>query len=791
MPIAPSPLRRRPCEEAQAIEKKSSAAESCRQLQWDGWAKLPDGMPEWDIRSLVEKLHGRYHQRILSLLEQHRADWQKGDDEDSAPGASRPGGLVARLVSEQLKDSGVFVYAAHPSQAEDAESEYDYTGPRWYVTCMEAAMKHYGLQGVAPPPPDCLQALLWPCKEDRRRPWLTELGWTVVPENSNPQVMHADICSSEAAHARKPGRGRYHHFVWKLDPKDVCTTNIVPGAFTEGCPEDEHYNKWTIARERALIFDSEMLHRGGQTRPGVGWSSTLTCQLCSGTGMPALRERVSTSLMWYTQPIGWQKGDAVDALLDGRWQPALVVSRSPSGSYKVIVKGEDSIRATILTDSDLRYRQASQDGANIGSHTCFQVGTRVDALFAGKWYAARISRCNADNSYRVIWLGAERSFTDGLLSDQLQMRAIKRSSSGVAAGSKGAKRAKKATTCTDSLSQACASTGDAIRHQVFSQAFAELEGGLPESWRNWDVFNFVEAYYDRFNEIIMRELTLLRDFWTPCENSGQRFGAFAAAKITARLERYGIAVYSPGDSQQEEPPYRVTGPRWYVSVTQAALDHYDGGMAPPLAADMRQAICGHPADQGKEVLRLRGLGWTLAPAGSDPQALHADIWGFGKHARTDRTRWPHLLWKRDASQCCTTQLVPGAFTEGAASEEHFKMIKQARAPAILVDSEALHRGGPTPPATDAQYGGWMSTLSMEFCTPSGWAAWEEYSTGGTAKDPTSSADWRMLSVANEDGLPVKLAAAAPPVADLPAAPWRTKKGKDKLREEQRKWEFST
>jgi len=323
----------------------------------------------------------------------------------------------------------------------------------------------------------------------------------------------------------------------------------------------------------------------------------------------------------------------------------------------------------------------------------------------------------------------------------------------------------------------------------------ELRDGMPEAW-NWQVFEFVESCFDRFSDLVIQELELLRDFWQPCKGSGERYGAFAGMKASERLRDLGLAVYSPGPSQQQEPPFGDTGPRWYVSVTPLAMQLF--GESLPLPPDhLRELLMGHPSD-GNRPLRARGLGWTLAPSGSDPQALHADIWGNGAHERTDRTRWPHILWKRNHSEMCTTEVVPGAFTQGAYQDCHFQQIRRARAPVIVVDSEALHRGAATAPATaaPASFGarpGWVSTLSLELCTASGWDAWEDYATGGTTKDPSSPLDWRMLVFGGEpgiaavpvpDGLGLRLGAAS-----LSPAPWASEEGKARLMTEQREWEF--
>mmetsp|Transcript_59051 Transcript_59051/g.136192 ORF Transcript_59051/g.136192 Transcript_59051/m.136192 type:complete len:177 (+) Transcript_59051:353-883(+) len=135
--------------------------------------------------------------------------------------------------------------------------------------------------------------------------------------------------------------------------------------------------------------------------------------------------------------------------------------------------------------------------------------------------------------------------------------------------------------------------------------------------------------------------------------------------------------------------------------------------------------------------RVRGLGWALAPPHSDPQVLHADLWGGPRHPR--RTiRFPHLLWKPGYRNSCTTEVVPGAFTQGGVAAWQYRHLRQASSPSILCDGEVLHRGGRTG-------GRWGSSLSIELCSAGGWEAWNHQGTGGSA--PSSDEDWRMLRVA--------------------------------------------
>lgn len=777
------------------------------QLHWDGYTKLETGMPEWDIRRRIEALHVKYHARILEELEGLREDWMKGDEEGTAPGCGRPGGLAAEIVNKGLlKDTGAFLYAAHPSQEDEADDDV-YSGPRWYLTCTEALRRRYEDRGVCPPPPTELQELLWPAKRDKCQPWLTEAGWTIVPQDSDPQVMHCDLCSYEEVQRRKNGRGRYQHFVWKMDPSAVCTTNIVPGRFTEGSATWDDYDNWTSAKARALIFDSEMLHRGAATSSKAGWSTTLTLQVCSGSGWDTLNEIVSERMMWYTMPFGWQEGDAVDALVKGSWRHAVVLSRSESGDYRVALEPDDEV-AVGLKDANLRYRQRSEQGAceNGFRHP---VGAPVEAMFNGEWHGAKVARQNADGTYRLVWK-SPRSFTDAVPASSLRCVANLSEAESTSADShtastsaesqaasvetktkmKAKKKKRKAT--PDAIEPAARKKRKAtpvddgsIASRLLNVGMCSLDDGLPKAWQ-WAVFEFVEACYDCFHQVVLDELQSLRAVWEPHEDSGQRHGAFAAAKATERLSEHGVAVYSPGCSQSEAPPYDMSGPRWYVSVTGRALRRWPA-KAPAPPAGLFETLCSNPADSGGD-LRARGLGWTLAPPGSDPQALHADIWGSGKHARSSGTCWPHILWKRQAGEKCTTEIVPGAFTEGASSSAHFDAVMRASAPAIVVDSEVLHRGAATPSER------WGSSLSIEFCTEAGWAAWEAEATGGTTKDPTSELDWRMLNFgrpgeqASDPESRDPYAPASPP--SLPPAPWADAAGLKRLRQEQREWEFS-
>lgn len=206
-------------------------------------------------------------------------------------------------------------------------------GPRWYASIIEAAWTPgtgcTEEDGRLPPVPGNLSALLWPFDCDEAAPWLSELGWTICPPHSAPQAgapvlaplccecesdpfismptVHADIiasnpCSDDTMWARQPGRGRFHHIAWKPDRCAHPTTEIMRGAFHDGYEEWNETALEPMCESCCGVFDSEVLHRGAAS--GDGWSATLTAQLVSTSGWPALRRggRCDAKLLHYTIP---------------------------------------------------------------------------------------------------------------------------------------------------------------------------------------------------------------------------------------------------------------------------------------------------------------------------------------------------------------------------------------------------------------------------------------------------------------------------------------------------------
>ena len=287
----------------------STTTTATTQLHQRGWCALPAPPRGWAPIDFCERMHAEWGGRVVELLEAGRKCWHDG------PG--RPGTIAANAASAALKPQGIRVSAVHPSVAQ--WEPWEVSGPRFYVSIVEAARDPRsgccdgGEDGSrAPRLPLSTEALLWPEPHDRVAPWLTELGWTLVPPHSDPQCIHADIVSSPDTpdgHPRQ-GRGRFHHIAWKAtrpmtSPASgnvacvgrqretpagdgLCTTEIVGGAFTDGEILPEHYAALESAAAPAVVFDSEVLHRGSGVLRSAAWTTTLTAQLCSTSGWAAL-----------------------------------------------------------------------------------------------------------------------------------------------------------------------------------------------------------------------------------------------------------------------------------------------------------------------------------------------------------------------------------------------------------------------------------------------------------------------------------------------------------------------
>ena len=708
-----------------------------------GWKAL-DGRPQWSVLEFCEAQHDQWFAVAVEVLEQLKHTWYEYERHDD-----RPGEVTAVAANKILRARGsrLWISTTHPSVEEDFP--WQVTGPRWYCSLITSALDADGgccVDGLAPPPPEDLQRLLWPDGSDATRPWITELGFTLVPGGSDPQMLHADIVSHGfCAGSHRTSCGWADTITsWKAASATArcTTTEIAAGYFTNGIQPDEAYESLRSHRSPCLILDSEVLHRGAST-PGrlKDWSSTCTIQLCSTSGWGALAQggRCSEELRRYVIPI------------------ATTLPPSPFGTSAAAITPPGTqghaqgmpLSSPPPPSPSARHTRFDESGEPL----TVGMATTTSAVSPGTLdppasmiAAAAVLPTASSPSTSVTASPPTSSPSSGtsprpVSTPDWEAAATKRT---LAASLLWSNRA-------PSAEQAAAS--------LRAPGWLGLPAGLPRHWA-WAIFSFVEALHEEYAGTISRCLAaaLEAEEAAGCAHKlghrssvsgGERPGERAAAEVTAQLHRRGVAisVYAGPPSQAQAPPYAASGPRFYVSVTQLALEAFPEG-APPMPPQLRQALWPHAPDAAG-LARVRGLGWALAPPGSDPQLLHADLWG---RREKRMPRFPHVIWKRGFTTNATTQLVPSGFTRGQADAEHYAALAQEAAPALIFDSEILHRGAATQPAA-AQGGvagcsgshgaGWVSSCSVELCSFSGWEEWER-GTGGT--EFNDAPEWRMLPI---------------------------------------------
>ena len=682
-----------------------------------GSTALHEVPTDWCVVEFCNAQHAEWCDRIVGLLEEVRDRWGESD------ASGRVGTVAAELVSRRLlaeHGCGIWITATHPSV--DAAT-WEVSGPRFYASIIDSARGRSRARAGAPPavrngicdrrgkaprPPRSLARLLWPMRSDGEAPWITELGWTIVPPHSPPQDVHADIVATVAereAFPRAPGRGRFHHMAWKratAAPQQsscVCTTRIVAGAFpADGTPLDAHYAALApVAKARAVIIDSEMLHGGAATHSGE-WSSTCTVQLCSTSGWPALHSggRADPDLLTYTIPI-----TTATASTGKTSEEEEEVAVAPAAKRRRVADAGPGTMATTKLNPLER--------------------AAIDAAMAAARAAAG-----------ATWWRGEG-----------------------AAGSSTNEQTAAATTTRTTASET------SICHTALcTSGLHTLPRGMPRAWST-DLVHFVDVMHAAYADAVAAALAAAAAA-PPAALAGAapgRPGERAAQCVSAMLKRRGVglAVYVPPPSREEEPPYNIAAPRFYVGCDDAAA-RYFGASAPSLPASLARALWPEALELEQPTVlvpraRVRSLGWTLAPPCSPPQTLHADIWGVGAgHCEVGSVvRFPHLLWKSDKTKRCTTEIAPAHFTQGVCTDGAYDALVRSDAPAIVVNAEVLHRGartgkGVSGAGVGADAGaGWVSTCSLELCSGAGWNAWVNGSTGGTTIADGGTA-WRMLPI---------------------------------------------
>ena len=480
--------------------------DDCHALNSEGVTRLSAEMfalaRSWSVMAFTEMMHAKWNRTICEQLEALRPRWFEGVDEAKF----RPGAWVADELSNLLAPHGIYISATHPS-IED-ESPWEASGPRFYASLIEAYRERVSF---VPAPPPRLASLVWSVPGDMAAPWVTEIGWTIVPPHSDPQELHADIvnesgwCSNE----RTAGRSRYTHLVWKCageEPRE-CTTQLVKGLFSNGHAAEEDYERLESVGGACLVLDSEVTHRGGSTERRRDWSSSCTVQLCSTSGMRVLGDLIDASLLKHTLPVQLCADTGV-ACLPPSFEPSPPPTTGRAYPKHIRFEEEED------EDEDEGEASAATEAGTLSPHKRPRCASPVtlDSSDSETTSARGESIAEAPSDAGADAAEARSSQTTSPTS-QLDEIAICETRAPL----HGARGSPSLSSPASSPSAAeCA----ALNAQLSTDGWAELRRGLPSDWASWALLRFVDECHAAWAPLVQAELCALG-----AQREGSKLGA--------------------------------------------------------------------------------------------------------------------------------------------------------------------------------------------------------------------------------------------------------------------------
>jgi hypothetical protein len=558
---------------------------SRRSINELGWAPL-DRVPEWGVVELVERAHRLHAATIIELLEARLAPMEEDSDHmfGGRPGREVARQVTDDLKERGI--DGINVTATHPSMDEATWSDtgarfYVSIVEGILYNSLHESIVAGGVGTVPLPPcPPTLADILWPFEEDRHNVGpaegsarVTELGWTCVPPGSDPQALHADIVAEEDPldSPRWVGRGRYQHLIWKefrcdgegegagagggcggggegegKEGKEKgegegeekgggagkvraatapnCTTNIVPGGFTEGASRAIHYKRIVIGRARALLFDSEMLHRGGSTREKTEWTTSCTVQICSRSGWPSLGRagRCETGLLKMTIPLGTTPASPRSAL-EGAGGGAGAAVRAGTGAA---VGGSVGGCVPAFASASLGDTGGGDAGALLAKKQGTMPGTKHGREGEGG---------------RLEGKGLERG-APGTAGNR-------KSGGGIPGGQRHHGRSgwEAEIAAVDRHFKGGHGTNNLASHaRLRTHGYLALDHGIP--WQ-WDLVDFVEEMHERYAEAVSKALAALEGTWrhidSDVDDGGSDGGGSGSGRSDGAVSEKGFSFSMP------------------------------------------------------------------------------------------------------------------------------------------------------------------------------------------------------------------------------------------------------
>lgn len=207
----------------------------------------------WKIIEFVEKCYNIYNKYIVEKLEELRYIWDSNLNNNWVRDVIH--------ISKYIDKDGLRVWVSNlPSVSQHNEL----TGPRFYVS-VDNIWKET-ISNIIPPIPEIFN---WLIDNKGKCGFLQNMGWTLVPPNSNVQILHQDRAIDGC-----------YHILWK-DKTECITTELVPYCFDI---RECNHSKIIQDRGQCILFKSALIHRGSNTLRNNAWSSTFSIEFRTTKG---------------------------------------------------------------------------------------------------------------------------------------------------------------------------------------------------------------------------------------------------------------------------------------------------------------------------------------------------------------------------------------------------------------------------------------------------------------------------------------------------------------------------
>lgn len=223
-------------------------------LDTDGYILLDEDIyfifKKWSVVKFIESCHMKYNSYIVNKLKNF--NWTSYNKTK----------YKTNLEDINIDIPGLQIWVSNlPSISPNYP--YHYSGTRFYISVSEIYKKYIG--NIIKNIPEKLKTFL----NISNGGFIQNMGWVLIPPKSDYQILHQDYTIN----------GMYH-ILWKPDNRFI-NTQIIPSCF------DINKAKYTNIKQtkaQAILFKSNLVHRGKDTLDTSQWVSTLSIEFRTTIG---------------------------------------------------------------------------------------------------------------------------------------------------------------------------------------------------------------------------------------------------------------------------------------------------------------------------------------------------------------------------------------------------------------------------------------------------------------------------------------------------------------------------